>query len=165
MHPIEKKTGNIIPFLRRVFASLKKDNIDVSQYELDHICYRVNSIDKYEIFKQKLSKYGLLLTEAIINGRAISTYKLNEPIIFENRKIWCIELPSPKKGTPYQEGYEHVEFVIDLKFDKFMALYPKIKFDTREITKSINPDVTMNYEGFSIKFHHNTLEYVIKYLQ
>ena len=46
-----------------------------------------------------------------------------------------------------------------------MNKYPNINFDTRDISKIINPDIRVKYEGFSVKFHHKPLEYVIKYEQ
>jgi len=165
MNTIEKILGDVTPFLEGVFASLEKDRIDISKYELDHICYRVETTERYAELKQTLLDYGSLLAESQIGGRAISTFKLNDPIRFEDRNIWCVELPSPKKKSFYPEGYEHVEFVIDLEFDKFIRMYPKINFSTRAITKKVNPDISIRYDGFTVKFHNYTLEYVIEYLQ
>ena len=128
MNTIEGVLGDATLFLKKVFAALKKDNINVSEYELDHICYRVDMVERYNELKQEILNYGSLLSESQIGGRAISTFKLNEPIIFENREIRCIELPSPKEGSFYPEGYEHVEFVINLEFEKFMGLYSHISF-------------------------------------
>lgn len=162
---IEKILNSSIPFLEKVFEALEKDKINVSKYELDHICYRVETLERYEELKKELLEYGTLLNEAQIGGRAISTFKLNKSIIFGERRIWCFELPAPKKGKPYPEGYEHVEFVIDMDFDEFMRLYPQTVFDTETITREINPDISIEHNGFTIKFHHQTLEYVIKNLQ
>jgi predicted metalloenzyme YecM len=165
MKSIETLLGDATPFLEKLFASLEHEKVDVSKYESDHICYRTETNDRYEELKQKLSEFGTLLTETRIGGRMISTFKLSAPIVFGNRKIWCFELPSPKEGRFYPEGYEHVEFVIDISFKKLMDMYPDVKFDTRAISKDVNSDVSISYEGFAVKFHHNTLEYVIKYLQ
>jgi len=128
LNTIEGVLGDATLFLKKVFAALKKDNINVSEYELDHICYRVDMVERYNELKQEILNYGSLLSESQIGGRAISTFKLNEPIIFENREIRCIELPSPKEGSFYPEGYEHVEFVIALEFEKFISLYSHISF-------------------------------------
>lgn len=164
-HPLEKSLGSISVFLKKVFSSLKKDGIDVSGYELDHICYRVETLERYHKLKKVLEKHGKLLSETIIAGRPIATYKLKELFIFRDKTIKCIELPCPKKSSPYQEGFEHVEFVINLSFQDFMKKYPSIKFETGASSKEVNPDIQIKYAGFSVKFHHNTLEYVIKYLQ
>lgn len=165
LHPLEKVLGNTSVFLEKVFSALAADGINVSNYELDHICYRVETKARYEELKTILGDYGELLTEAIIAGRPISTYKLNEPLVYKNIKISCIELPSPKQGSFFPEGFEHVEFVIDLSFQEFIKKYPRIKFDTSSSSKEINPDIIRKYGDFSVKFHHNTLEYIIEYLQ
>ena len=165
MHSLEKLLESPHPFLNRVFSSLDEDDIDISSYELDHICYRVETNERYDELREKLLEVGILLTEAQIGGRAISSFKLDKPIIYRNREICCVELPAPKPKRSYVEGYEHVEFVIDVSFEEFMAAHPKISFDMGASTKEINPDITIDYDGFVVKFHHNTLEYVIKNLQ
>ena len=163
MHPIEIKLKNINSFLEKIFKLLKQDNINISLCELDHICYRVETLEKYEELKIFLRNFGTQLTEVTIGGRFISNFKLNTPIIFDKRKIYLVELPSPKQGTNYKEVFEHVEFVISDSFDTFMKKYNTIKFDTTDLSKSFNQSITINYENCSVKFHQNSLEYVIKY--
>ena len=165
MESISILLGDVFNFLTKIISTLQKEGIDVSKCELDHICYRVESNEKYEEYKQKLSALGELLTETEINGRLISTYKLKEPIEFKGRKIFCVELPSPKEGVHYPEGLEHAEFVIKDSFEDFMSKHPNVRFDTKDISKPINPDISITYKGFSVKFHHKPLEYVIKYEQ
>lgn len=157
--------GDIDGFLKKVLTALENDGIDVSKYELDHICYRVETQGTYNQLKTELSKVGELLSETMISGRPISTYKLNTPIIFRTREISCIELPTPKQCSLYPEGLEHAEFVIDESFDDFMNKYPAVKFDTASINKPINPDLRVEYSGLSVKFHHKPLEEVIRYEQ
>lgn len=157
--------GEHTSFLEKIFAALERDRIDVSKYELDHICYRVASEERYRELKTELIEFGDSLGETLISGRAIAKFKLRDPILFEDREIDCLELPAPKKNNTYSEGYEHVEFVIDLEFDAFMAKYPQIDFDKKAVSKEINPDIRIRYDDVSVKFHHNTLEYVVKYLQ
>lgn len=38
-------------FLDRIFVHIASDNIDVSSYILDHICYRVETMTEYESMK------------------------------------------------------------------------------------------------------------------
>ena len=164
MTDIANLLGNSKPFLNRIFSYLSKKGIEVANYKLDHICYRVATEERYLQLKKELGHLGELLVESEIGGRSIASFKLNEPIIYKERKIDCIELPAPKKGSFYQEGYEHVEFVIDLSFEEFMAANPIIDFITKDLKKSVNPGITLKETDFSIKFHHHTLEYVIRYL-
>jgi len=152
-------------FLEKVLVALEADKIDISKYELDHVCYRVSSAEDYKKYQTELSKLGTLLSETEINGRNISTYKLLEPIHFQDREISVIELPSPKEDKPHPEGFEHVEFVIQEKFEDFMAQHPDIKFDLKDADKEINPDIRINYDGFTVKFHHMTVEYKIEHFE
>lgn len=164
MHPIDNILKSPIPFLDQLSQQLAVDGIDVHLYELDHICYRVASMERYEALKTRLAQISTLLKETQIGGRPIATYKLHQAILYKNRQIWCIELPAPKADSYYQEAYEHVEFVIQEDFESFMAKYPTIKFDTKGVSKPINADLRIKYKDFSVKFHHYSLEYVIKYL-
>ena len=156
--------GSPNTFLDNLFQYLSKKKITVSNYELDHICYRVATEERYQTLKKALSNLGELLTESQIAGRAIASIKLNEPLMYKNRKIEVIELPAPKKGSFYKEGFEHVEFVIDVPFVDFMAAHPHLNFVTKDLKKSVNPGITLKETDFSVKFHHHTLEYVIRYL-
>lgn len=152
-------------FIDEIFKNLENDKIDVSKFELDHICFRVWTLEEYFSYKNKLENISDLLTETTIWGRNISTFKLNNPIIYKNRNIYLIELPSPKKWSNYKSWYEHAEFVIDKSFEEFMQEYKNIKFNEKAINKEINPDIKIDYNWCSVKFHHNTLEYVIQFEQ
>ena len=162
--PLEHLLGSAYPFLEKICAFLEKDCIDVSAFELDHICYRVETIARYAELKAQLDSLGSLLSEAMIGGRPISTYKLFQPLVFGERIIHLLELPSPKASSFYPEGWEHVEFVIDTDFEAFISKYPSIAFDLSAINKPVNADISINYEGCAVKFHRHHLEYVIKYL-
>ncbi len=57
----------------------------------------------------------------MIAGRLISILHLHEPYTFGDREIACVELPAPKAGSPYKEGWEHAEFVTKEPLDVFIA--------------------------------------------
>lgn len=149
-------------FLDEIFKELQNDDIDVSNYQLDHICYRVSTNENYSILKKNFINESTLLAENIIWWREISTFKLHSPIKYKGREISVIEIPSPKLWSDYQDGFEHVEFVINKSFDDFMAMYPNVNFSKKAITKEINPEIKIWYKNWSVKFHHNSLEYVIE---
>jgi uncharacterized protein len=153
-------------FIAKVADQLKGDAIKIEGLHLDHICYRVATNERYEELKKQISTVGYLLggEEKQINGRPIAVYKLNNPIIYEWRNIDCIELPAPGK-TKYDEGFEHAEFVIKGSFGKFMREYDRIPFDMEGLNDRGNPSIKIQYDGFSVKFHHKSLEEVIKYEQ
>ena len=156
--------GSPISFLDQIFQNLENAGVDVSNYQLDHICYRVETEADYQEKKAILSGLGQILTETEINGRPIATIKLDNPIIYKNRKIYLIELPSPKSGNIYPEGFEHVEFVVDKPLEEFKKQYSHLDFDTNGFSKLVNRDLRLGFQGMSVKFHEHDLEYVIKYL-
>ena len=148
-------------FLEQLFNALSDDGIDVSAFELDHLCYRVETMERYAELKDKLLDEGSLLGEHQIGGRPIATVRLRNPLIFQNRSIAVIELPAPKPGSAYQEGFEHAEFVVNMDPTEFAARYPALDWDLSGAHKPVNADVRRSYDGFSMKFHRQSLEEVI----
>lgn len=147
--------------LHRLFAALRSDGIDVSGFELDHVCYRVAAMGRYETMRTMLAGSGTLLGEHQIGGRPIATFRLNEPFRFDGRSIAVIELPAPKPGSDYLEGFEHAEFVVPEDPLSFAQRFPLLKWDLDGASKQTNADVRLNYDGFSVKFHQRSLAEVI----
>ncbi|MBC7540465.1 MAG: VOC family protein [Bacteriovorax sp.] len=163
---MEKTLADVIGdynfFLEDLFSKISEIELNVEKYELDHICYRVQSINEYKSKKEELSHFGELLIESMVNGRLISTFKLIEPIAFKNRKIFLIELPSPKSMHSYANGLEHVEFVTKEPLQKIVDRYPQYSFEVFGIHKKINADITLKLGEYCIRFHNQNLEDVIK---
>ncbi|HRH68366.1 MAG TPA: VOC family protein [Flavobacteriales bacterium] len=147
--------------LQRLFAALRYGEVDVSAFELDHVCYRVADMGRYEALRTMLGRHGTLLGEHSIGGRPIVTFRLNEPFLFAGRSIEVIELPAPKPGSVYAEGFEHAEFVVDEEPLEFAKRYPLLNWDLSGASKAMNADVRLNYNGFSVKFHQRSLADVI----
>jgi predicted metalloenzyme YecM len=105
----------------------------------------------------------------------------------DRRSISVLEIPSPKEGSPYPRGLEHVEFAIGLensdaspitpindathqyRLQTLMEEHPEIKsWNVKAKRKKINPDVSLKIElptfgNCSVKFHLLPLESVIEY--
>lgn len=154
--------GDPIAFLDELFSKISDIELKVDQYELDHLCFRVQSVSEYKSKKEELKLFGALLVESMVNGRLISTFKLNDPIVYKNRKIFLIELPSPKSSHSYAGGLEHVEFVTKEPLHKIMERYPQYSFEAFGIHKKINADITLKLGEYCIRFHNQSLEEVIK---
>ena len=166
------------PFLDKITSYLEsRTNIKISGLEIDHICYRCESIEEYLLVTAELATLGKLLVEGMIGGRPISTIELNEPIIYKHWKIPCIEVPCPKTGRSYKSGLEHLEIVIGsptsstpFESKEFLLEFvtqhssPDIQFDCRAIDKHINADVSLSIdEDVSVKFHLTGLKEVCKH--
>jgi len=131
---------------------------------LDHICFRVSDVSSYVKYQNKFLNISKLLIESKVNGRLISTYKLNDPIIWESRVISVIELPEPKSVNNYNTGFEHAEFVTDLSFEKIIKKFPNLNFSKKGMHKEINPELKVQLsKEIAIKFHHQPLEEVIEF--
>jgi predicted metalloenzyme YecM len=110
-----------------------------------------------------------LLVESPINGRQIATFRMTIPFRYQHRDIWLLELPEPKPGSPYPEGYEHAEFVTDrplAQFESWLTAHLRVAasdLDRKGITKSFNADLRLRLPGgLSVKFHELPLDRVIE---
>lgn len=160
---------NPFSFLQSLFTELEVFDGQLDDLYLDHICFRVSTEDEYVLLRDQLSEAHELLVESPVGGRWIATFKLSTPFKFRDRSIEVLELPSPKAGSPYPAGYEHVEFVTDRPLEEFINyLEKKLKIDPNKIdgkgmAKMRNRDIRVNLQsGKSVKFHERSLADVIQ---
>ncbi|MFV8257176.1 VOC family protein [Bdellovibrio bacteriovorus] len=150
-------------FLQRVFNKLDAQNIQLDKHWfIDHLCYRVSSLENYNSFKTQFASFAELLIESDVNGRPIATYKFAEPIRFRDWSIQVVELPAPKPGKVTIEGFEHFEVVADIGFDEIKARYPSAVFSESGLKKEFNPELEISLDELAIKFHPLSLESVIR---
>ena len=149
-------------FLDKIFAQLKANQIELVDWPIDHLCYRTSSLDNYKEMKKVFSQLGVKLVESDVNGRAIATYKLHKPINYKNYVIPLIEVPAPKAGRFTAEGFEHIEVVIDIDFPELMRLYPHCQFEKKAMYKKLNPELEIEFGDCAVKFHHQSLEEIIR---
>ncbi len=150
------------PFLEQLLAELDQLRVEVKGLHLDHLCYRVGTTERYALLRQALATDAELLAETMIGGRPIATFRLHEPIIHDQRAIQLVELPAPKPGSPYAEGWEHAEFVVDEDLLLFTQRYPHVNWDLTDLDKPLNADVRLRLGDISVKFHRMALDEVIK---
>lgn len=149
-------------FLEKLSRKFEENNIFLEPYwNIDHICYRVTSLDGYHELKKEFLNFSKILIESEVNGRPISTFKLDKPIYFENSSIWLVELPAPKPGKETIEGFEHIEVVSDLSFKEIEKTFSHIKADKSGLKKKINQEFELNLGDINLKFHPLSLESLI----
>lgn len=132
--------------------------------QMDHMCYRAPSAEVYEAKKQELARVGKLLGEVQINGRPIATFRLFEPVRYENWRIDAVELPAPKPGAETKEGLEHVELVLFDDQQDFLKKYADKQFNLQAADRGINPEISYKLPSYTVKFHLLSLPTVL-YLQ
>lgn len=157
------------PFLDHLFTALEASPGSLDHLFLDHLCYRVETLAAYERLRDVLAHENELLAESLIGGRRIATFKLAEPLPYRHRLIPLLELPEPKAGSFYAEGWEHVEFVTDRPLAEFADHLPTLlaatatRFDRKGMGKARNADLRVKLEReMSVKFHERSLEVVIQ---
>ena len=132
-----------------------------SHWNIDHICYRTSSMDQYLKLKKEFSLFSQDLIESDINGRPITTFKLFEPLKFNDRSFDLLELPAPKPNKNTAEGFEHIEVVCDQSFSDLKIELSNFEFKESGLKKYFNPELCVNINGSNIKFHHISLESVV----
>lgn len=149
-------------FLGELFKELAFLHIKIKpHWDIDHLCYRVENLERYEILKQNFVSFSRLLTESEVSGRPIATFKLNSPVIFDGRMIDVVELPAPKPGKLTPEGFEHIEVVVDVPFAELEKQYGHLNLDRGGLRKDFNQELEICLGARNLKFHHLSLESVV----
>ena len=157
----------IEPFVANINRGLDEAGIDRRYLcEMDHVCYRVETDERYQELLAELTKATRLIGEpALINGRPIATFQFPEIVHAAGWDINYLELPAPKPGSQYAEGLEHAEFVVlggDLT--RFRAAHAHLEgqFAESGMNKTINPELGLKAYGMSVKFHELALGKVVR---
>lgn len=150
-------------FLSRVFAELGRKNFYLeNHWHIDHLCYRTSTSENYLAIKNKFERFAELLIESEVNGRMISTFKLDAPLCYGDWEIDLIEVPAPKIGKIVADGFEHFEVVCDVDFTEIKSRYKGHHFDDSGLSKDFNQELEIMFDGFAVKFHQMSLESVVR---
>lgn len=150
------------------FLSLLANDLDRHQikiephWDIDHLCYRAPTEARYQELKVMFSAFSKLLIESPVNGRLISTFKLDAPIPFRDWVIDLIELPAPKAGKTTPEGFEHIEVVCDAPFSDLQQKYAQLNLSLGGLKKNFNQELEITLGARNLKFHHLSLLSVIR---
>jgi phosphoglycolate phosphatase-like HAD superfamily hydrolase/predicted metalloenzyme YecM len=149
-------------FATVLVGELERAGLGAAFGDVDHLCYRVADVARYEAFKRAFEREATLLSEAFVNGRPIASYRLRRPIrLGDGRTVAVVELPAPKPGSLYDEGFEHIEVVTRDRLDAFVQAHAHLPLDLRNARAAVNPDVSLRLPSGLVKFHEASLEAVI----
>lgn len=122
--------------------------------EMDHIGYQTASGLEYEKMLPEVAKLGPQIHEAVVRGRRVAIFKLNEKLNYRNYFISAIEVIEPLAGQVCNSGWEHAEFVIGNSFETFLKKYPTVDWDISAINQDTFPMIKLKLEnGLQAKFH------------
>lgn len=151
---MQQYIGDYEAFIGTVSTGLAAAGISRSELAMmDHICYRVESQERYDELLGVLSAAALLLGESVVGGRTIATFEFHDYLRVDGWTVPYLELPAPKVGSPYAEGLEHAELVVIGGLDRFARRHADLPFDTKGLGKDLNPELGLKIEGLSVKFH------------
>lgn len=150
-------------FVEDLLGDLAAVGVNVTQLDIDHVCFRVGTPEEYAHYRTEFGRVGRLLTEANVNGRPIATFKLHAPLVAGHRTIPLVELPAPKPGRAYATGLEHCEFVHPTPLLDLKTRHPHLTWDDGGMKKAHNPELALKLaSGRVAKFHPTSLELVIE---
>ncbi|AVT49272.1 VOC family protein [Shewanella baltica] len=129
----EQLTQSWPAFEAQILALLETLDLADKALVCDHVALRVNSIASADALRDAFSCVGKIISNNIINGRTILIIELDTPLTLGQFSIACVELPYPSDKVYPQEGWEHIELVIDSKAkdcdtlsQDLLALCPKL---------------------------------------
>ena len=147
-------TGKLEDFIKTKLEQLQKLGVDVSKLELDHFAYQTSSAADFDNLKQEAALTGILKREAIVNGRRVAIFELDEPIRQGNFSITAFELLEPKQGQVCDSKLDHIEFVLDVPFQEFIKKHAEVDWDISMIDREEFPKVAYKFkDGTGLKFH------------
>lgn len=163
MNTLNDLLGDTTAFIKMISEGVRRCGISRSELAMmDHICYRVETEERYREVLEKLKEFGTLLGENDVNGRLIATFELDEYLKTDEWTVPYIELPAPKEDSFYAEGLEHAELVVVGGLDRFIARHRDLPFSRSGLSKAINPEAGLKAEGISVKFHEQQLGAVVR---
>ncbi|MCV9880330.1 VOC family protein [Brenneria izbisi] len=164
----ETLTQDLARFEKELMALAADLQLDLMSFHADHLSLRCHQHSTAERWKTELSGNGALLSEKMINGRAICLFILDSVIKIGPWEIDCIELPWPGKQHYPHEGWEHIELVLPgdaatlhqralacLSDEALRAPGIKLKFSSPqgENERLPNPTLAVTRGKVTLKFH------------
>jgi predicted metalloenzyme YecM/phosphoglycolate phosphatase-like HAD superfamily hydrolase len=154
---------NAIPgFVEKLLAELHELGLTAHIVSVDHVCFRVSSEEHYEIELAHLGQKASMISEVMVNDRPIAVFQLHNPIDVDGLCIDVVELPAPKTGKSYKDGFEHIEVVCRLPIQELSNKYPRINFDRTNLAHPTMPELTLRLKNGLVKFHNRALLQIIQ---
>lgn len=159
---IKTVIGDYEAFLMSLVRKTNNHGIEIRDYPMDHLCYRVATVGEYQKAKSDLMAFSSEVAITVHNGREFSIFKLAQPLVVEDYRVPLVELPSPAEDKPYTTGLEHAEVVVGTSFQEFCkANESHLLFDND--MQAMNATARIAFEdGSTIKFHAIPLDEAVR---
>lgn len=114
-------TDNLQTFIDTKLNQLNALKLDISNMELDHFGYQASSKDDYETKTIEVSTIAERKSENIVRSRRVGIYKLNQKYEYKGFVISGFELVEPSEGQLTESRLDHLEFVLPVTFEDYVA--------------------------------------------
>jgi len=149
-------------FVNDLLARLAQVGIDVKDYPIDHLCYKVSTLMNYRKTIELLKTHSQGFLETVHHGRPFSKLLLKTPLQVGKYSIPVIEIPAPKPGQIIDDALEHLEIVVGSDYGNVKSLYQHLwtgTVDSGEFNQPFN--ITFD-NGKTVRFHELSITEVIK---
>jgi predicted metalloenzyme YecM len=155
---IEYVIGDYKTFLGKIFGNLEKAGFALDEFkELDHVGYRVESLERYYELKKELAEFCEKVSDEEFAGRPVLVCKLKNPLIYDKFEISSLEILAPKENNKFKEGLEHAEFVTMTNLEEFLETHKNIEFNLSAYGRKVNRELIINFKDCAVKFHEQSL--------
>jgi len=161
MDNIQSIIGDYKDFVANLLGCLANKNIELDNYQIDHLCYRVRTLDEYNTMKKSLMNFSQEYVENVHHDRPIAKFILKEPLRYQNYSIPLIELPAPQENKSYDSGLEHLEIVVGDDFEILKDKYKSI-WTGGDDSGIYNQTIFIDFDGYKVKFHKYSLWEVLQ---
>ena len=158
--PVEDIIGDYRAFAAQQRDRLASRDIDISDFELSHVAYRVPEWDEYVRVRGLLERHAVANRENVWNGRPISLVVPAQPLeVLDDKVVPLIELIAPVHQRVYKMGLEHLGVVVGDTFDAFVAAHKPVLTGQQFQGPNSTPDpVYILFEDFThVKFYRLSL--------
>lgn len=156
--PIADIIGDYRAFVAQQRDRLLARGIDIAQYPLSHLAFRVPEWDQYVHVRTLLERHASANAENVWNGRPISFLALTEPLeVLDGKVVRDIELIPPVHQRVYKMGLEHLGVVVGRGFDAFSREHRSALTGQQFQSETVDP-VYVLFEDFThVKFYRYSL--------
>ena len=104
--------GDLSQFEQKILQITQTIGLDLSQFQIDHLAVRMNTVETALEWRDLLLENATLLKESEVNGRPIGLFELHQAVKIGEQFVKIVELPFPKRKIYPVEGWEHIEVVV-----------------------------------------------------
>ncbi len=119
--------GQFIKFMGNLEHKLAGLGVSLFDYPIDHICYRVADLGRFEVISKVLKKASVLHTTKFFHERYFHLFVLKKPLTYKSIAIHFIEFAEPGGSDLYSEGFQHIELLTTKPLTKIVRDKQKLK--------------------------------------